>query len=136
MAFTPYRGSGGRVVVGSTNFAGINRWNLDKQVDVVDVTNFESAADANSIIWKQFVTGLGGATGSLEGRWDGDTTNSEELTPIGTQVTLDLLFFKTGPIGYLDLPAIVTGISPSQTLTDAANFRMTFTVTGAPAVAN
>lgn len=134
MAFTPYKGSAGRVVVGSTNFVGISQWNIDKQADVVDVTNFESSADANGLVWKEFVQGLGGATGRCQGRWNGDTTNSEELVPIGTQVTVDLLFNKTSPLGYIDLVVIVTGISPSQTLTDAANFGFTFTVQGIPAV--
>ena len=137
MAFTPYAGHSGRVrhAVGNTAIAGITSWKLDKKVEVVPTTNFESTADSNSIVWETYLAGLGSASGSCEGIFDGDTTNSEEIFVMGTTVTLDLLFHKTGPVGYIDLSAIITGFTPNHDLRGVGKFGVTFTITGAPAVA-
>lgn len=121
---------------GSTAFAGIFSWKLDKRVEVVKTTNFESTADGNGIVWETYLPGLGSATGSLEGLFDGDATNSEEAIPIGTTVALDLFYRKaTTAVGFADVSSIITGISGSQSLTDRGLFSATFTVNGAPPVA-
>ena len=138
MAFTPYAGTAGGVKygAGSTAFVGIFSWKIDKRVEVVKTTNFESTADANGVVWETYLASIGSATGSFEGIFDGDTTNTEEVVPIGTTVLLDLLYRKAATaVGFTDVSAIITGISGSQDLRDVGKFSGTFTVNGAPPVA-
>jgi hypothetical protein len=138
VAFTPYAGTAGGVKygAGSTAFVGITSWKLDKRVEVVKTTNFESTADGNGVVWETYLASLGSATGSLEGMFDGDTTNSEECIPIGTTVALDLFYRKAATaVGFSDVSSIITGISGSQDLRDVGKFSATFTVNGAPPVA-
>lgn len=135
MPYTPYRGTAGRVVVGTASVAGIDKWSLSKQVETVPSTNFESAADANNVIWETLLVGVGSATAEVEGTFDGDTINSEDRFPAGTQVTLDLLFDKATTFGYLDLPAVVVGINAGQDLRAKGTFKASFKINGAPAVA-
>lgn len=137
MAYAPRAGTSGRIRygVGNTVPAGLTRWSLDKKVAVVKTTHFSTTADGNNIIWDTFLPSIGNATGQMEGYFDTDATNSEEAFPIGTTVTLDLLFDSTGPLGYVDLSAIITGIGAGVQLEGVATFSATFQITGTPAVA-
>lgn len=137
MPYTPFAGTAGRVAVGSGNtpVAGVLSWKIDKQVEVVQSTNFESAADANGVVWETYVGGIGKYTGSLEGIFDGNIISSEDVLAIGTNVTLDLLFDKTSLAGYANVTAIITGFSPSQSLREIGKFSATFTGTGVPPAA-
>lgn len=137
MAYDPRAGTSGRVRygVGNTVPAGLNRWSLDKKVAVVKTTHFSTTADANGVVWDTFLKSIGNATGEFSGHFDTDVTNSEEAFPIGTTVTLDLLFDATGPLGYVDLSAIITGVSAGDELEGVGSFRCSFQINGAPAVA-
>lgn len=137
MAYAPRAGTSGKVRygVGNTIPQGLNRWSLDKSVAVVKTTHFDTTADANGVVWNTYLKSLGDCKGEFSGYFDTDTTNSEEAFPIGTTVTLDLLFDATGPLGYVDLSAIITGISPSDELEGVGAFRCSFQISGTPPVA-
>lgn len=136
MAYTPYPGPAGGVRVGATAVAGIDKWSFDKTVQVVQSTQFETSADSNGVVWETQLQGLGSATGSCEGTFDGDTTNSEERFAIGTIVTLDLYYRKAATaVGFTGISAVVTGLSFGQDLRGKGTFRMQFTVTGTPPIA-
>lgn len=135
MAYTPYPGPQGGIRVGGTAVAGINKWSFDKVVQLTQSTNFETTADSNGVVWETQLLGLGSSTGSCEGLFDGDTTNSEERFPIGTQIVLDLYYKKSATaVGATSVPAVVTGLSFGQDLRGNGTFRMQFTTSGTPPV--
>lgn len=113
MAFAPTNGTDGgiRLGAGSTAVAGIDSWDIDKQLAEIPVNHFELTADAGGIVWEAFLKGLANATATVEGHYNADATDKTEGgTPglaVGATVVLDLLFTKTGPFGYLDLNGFV-----------------------------
>lgn len=138
MAFTPISGTAGRVRVGAnTTVSGIKAWKINKQVQVVPIPHFETPADSDGVLWVQHLRGLGGATGTLEGFYDVDgTTKTEGGTPAlsaGLAVTLDLLFDKTSPFGYSNVPVTITGFEAGTNVENqAATYTASFTVNGDP----
>lgn len=118
MAFTPYAGTTGRIrsKVGSAAVANVNggtAWKFNQQLETVPITNFESTADSNNIVWKQILAGMASGKVTCSVIFDGQSnTGTVNLFPIGTSVLLDLQFTKTSPIGYPAVPAIVSGFSP------------------------
>lgn len=132
MAF--FSGTEGRVVVGAVNFAGINKWSFSKTIAITKSTNFESPADAAGNVWNTKLKGTADGKGSCEGLLLEDTTNSEELVPLGTEVALDLLVSKAAPVGFTDLPAVVTSLTFGTDLNGNATFKMDFETNGVPAI--
>lgn len=142
MAFTPVSGTAGRVRVGagSTAVSGISEWRINKQVAAVPYNHFELTADADGVVWSKFLAGLGNATCTVRGWYDTDgTTKTEGGTPglrVGQAVTLDLLFDRTAPFGYLDLAALCTGFEAGTKIENSvADFTATFQINGAAAAA-
>lgn len=133
MAFTTYPGSAGRVRygVGDTVVASLKSWKIQKQVGNLNVTTFESGVDSNSVIHSTFISdNIAETTCEVEGFIDYDTTTTEAIFPIGTAITLDLLGAKTGPKGWLNIPAIVKSVNFSVELKSPQTFTATFFLTG------
>ncbi len=139
MAFDPAAGSEGRLRLGGSDtvIAGIRAWRLNKQITLVPVPHFELTADGDGVVWQEFLKGLAGATGTLEGAYDTDATlKTEGGTPgitVGATLSADLLFTR-GPFGYLNVSIIITGFDAGTAVdaTTPANFTATFTVQGNP----
>ena len=143
MAFDPAAGTEGRLRIGGSDtvIAGIRAWRINKQITLVPIPHFELTADGDGIVWNEFLKGLAGATGTLEGYYDTDaTTKTEGGTPgitVGAVLTADLLFTR-GPFGYLNVVIVITGFEAGTAVdaTNPANFTATFTVNGNPGKAS
>ncbi len=130
MAFVS--GTSGRVAIGNATVAGIKTWRLDQVTAEVGLPNFESTVDGNSRVWPDYLAGLSGATGTLEGYFNsgaGDPTDSFITT--GVFVTLALLFNKVDSWGF-GVTALVTAFgSGTNVENQPATFTVSFRVTGA-----
>ncbi len=139
MAFDPAAGIEGRLRIGAgdTVVAGIRAWKINKTITLVPVPHFELTADGDGVVWQEYLKGLAGATGSLEGWYDTDSTLKTEAgtntITVGATLTADLLFTR-GPFGYLNVSIIITGFEAGTAVdtTTPANFTATFTVQGNP----
>jgi len=139
MAFDPAAGTEGRLRLGAgdTVIAGITAWRINKQITLVPYPHFELTADGDGVVWQEFLKGLAGATGTLQGWYDTDgTAKTEGGTPgitVGATLTADLLFTR-GPFGYLNVSIIITGFEAGTKIdaTNPADFTATFTVQGNP----
>jgi hypothetical protein len=119
MAFNPYAGSDGRVLIvsvapdltkplpaalltGTTVLvAGITAWNITITVEGSGtIHHFEGSALASGPIWGESVQG--GCikwSADVEGFWDGDTTNTATKFAVGTIVEVDFLYSKGASFG-------------------------------------
>ena len=84
-------GKGGTVVYDGGSVATINSWSVDVDTNMHDVTSFTTAASQ----WREFVDGLSGWTGSLDGVFDSASTGQNDLitnslTPVAATVVLEL----------------------------------------------
>lgn len=139
MAFDPAAGIEGRLRIGGgdTVVAGIKAWRINKQINLVPYPHFELSADGDGVVWNNFLKGIAGATGTIEGYYDTDGTLKTEggtngIT-VGASLTADFLFTR-GPFGYMNVPIIITGFEAGTAIdaTTPANFTATFTVNGDP----
>jgi hypothetical protein len=134
-------GLAGRVRIGGGNtvVAGITSWTLEKVAADIPFPHFESTADSDGTIWPAYQVGLAGATGTIEGYHDIDSTNKTEAgtgISVGLSASLDLVLFKTTPWGYTNVPVIFTGFSTGSNIENQpAKFRASFRVNGDPAKA-
>jgi hypothetical protein len=139
MAFDPAAGIEGRLRLGGSDtvVAGIRAWRINKQITLVPIPHFELTADGDGVVWNEFLKGLAGATGTLQGWYDTDATTKTEggtngIT-VGATLSADLLFTR-GSFGYTNVSIIITGFE-AGTAADAttpADFTATFTVNGNP----
>ena len=113
MAFDPASGTEGRVRIGATDHvvAGISEWRITKSTAEIPVMHFEATADGDGLVWPTYEKGLAGATVTLRGIYNVDTTDKTEGgTPAlanGATVTLDL-YFTRAPFGYANVAGFVT----------------------------
>lgn len=138
MAHTYVAGTAGRVRIGSNVIIdGITAWTIDKVCAVMPIPHFETTADSDGVMWPAILTGLAGATGTIEGYYDCDATNKTEAgvgLSVGLGVTLDLILYKTTPFGYSGITVTITGFSTGANVENQpVKFRATFTVNGDPA---
>ncbi len=136
MANSYVSGVGGRVntaASGATPVAGVKSWRLDQVAGLAEVTNFESVFDAVSQprLWREYLVGLCGATGTLEGVFDTNASNPTDAPIyVGIQVVLRLLFSKTSRWGFT-VTALVTAFGSGTNVDNQpATFTASFTVTG------
>jgi hypothetical protein len=134
MALAYKSGTAGAVRTGSNvAVAGLKSWTINKQLTRIPVPSFDLTADANSVVWNSYaLNGLAEGTADVTGWYNtGDTT--ESILYIGAAVSLDLLFDKTTPYGYLDQAAVVVEISAGTDIeaNKAAVFSAKFRFTGA-----
>lgn len=133
MALAYKSGTAGAVRSGSNvAIAGLTKWSIDKQLQMIATPSFSLTADANGVMWNQFVlTGLASATADIAGHYNtGDGT--EVILYIGAVLVLDLLFDKTTPYGYLDLAATVMSVQAGTDIeaNKAASFSAKVQLTG------
>ena len=118
-------GSRGRVRTGagSTPIAGITKWQIRREVGEIETSNFESALDANNVIEGEFISdNISNSLIDIEGFIDFTTLATINSFAVGTTVTADLLFNRTGAIGYLDISCFVKSISPAVELKQGQKF--------------
>jgi hypothetical protein len=123
----------GRVyIAGRGNVAGIKSWGLDASTAEIPIPHFESTVDAYNRIWPEFLKGLSGATGSLEGYFDVGTVPATAVTDVmlsnGFDATMKLYLFRTTQWGFA-VTTWVTNFRPqtaveNQPVTFSANFRV------------
>ncbi len=127
MPHLPVAGSWGRVKVikvapdlttpvytwtGSTAAIRLTSWKQreSRAGGVPSVVDFESLADAEGVLYPTPIRG-GVAempVVDIEGNIDIDaTTGTSTVIPMNAAVVIDLLYFKTGTIGYVGVPAVV-----------------------------
>jgi hypothetical protein len=131
-------GTAGRIKVDTVTIAGIKSWNLDQTTAEIGLPNFESATDALARVWPAYISGLSGATGTLEGYFDINAGNptDDALTVSGTDsasafYTLQLLFDKSSVWGF-EVSALITNFrSGTNVENQPATFTANFRVTGA-----
>lgn len=121
-------GKDGNVQVGANTVADITSWSLDVSRDTHDVTAFDSA----SVPWREFIAGLVGATGTLEGNLDMTDTNGQlalwnSLTS-DTPLTLNLFLDATHKFA---ASAYITGFGPQVPVGDVETVSFDFQITGA-----
>lgn len=141
MAFDPCVGTEGRVALGagSAAVAGIDEWNLTKQLTPIPILHFELAADGDGLVWKVFEKGLAEATATIQGHYNTDATDKTEGgTPgikLGATLILDLLFTR-GPFGYTNQSGFVTNFQAGTKVENTTGrFTATVQLTGAVGVA-
>lgn len=122
------RGYGGDVKVGENSVAEVRNWNADIQREELDATHMDPSGDG----WREYETGLGSGTGSMDVNWDmTDTTGQKALqnavlNPPATPPTIKLCIgdnFYSGSI-------IVTNVSPSVGVDGLAEATINFRFTG------
>lgn len=137
MAFAA--GVWGRVyITGYGNVAGISVWRMEAQTAEIPIPHFESTVDAYSRVWPNYLKGLSGATGTLEGYFDiGPSIPAVAGTAIavsdtmlsnGFDATLKLYLFRTTNWGFA-VTSFVTNFAPqvaveNQPVKFSANFRV------------
>lgn len=119
MAFNPYAGSDGRLMIvgvtpaltlpmpasptGGTTVlvAGITSWKVAVSVEGSGtIHHFEGTAAATGPVWGESVQGgCAKWTADVEGFYDGDTTNTSAKFFIGTIVEADFLYSKGASFG-------------------------------------
>ncbi len=124
-------GTSGRVKVGGTTVAGIKTWRLDQVTAEVGLPNFESTVDDLLRVWPDYLTGLSGATGTLEGYFDvGAESPTDDVLTTGIYVVLALQFIKSTGWGF-GVTALVTAFgSGTNVENQPATFSLSFRVTG------
>ncbi len=117
-------GSRGRVRTGSNvSIAGITKWAIRREVGEIETSNFESALDANNVIDGEFISdNISNTIIDIEGFIDFTSLTTINSFAVGTTVSLDLLFNKTGAIAYLDLSCFVKSIAPAVELKQGQKF--------------
>lgn len=138
MAFDPSTGTEGRVRIGGGNtvVAGISEWRITKDIADIPIPHFESTADGDGNVWPSYEKGLANAMVTLKGWYNTDGTDKTEGgTPairLGVAVSLDLLFSRGGPFGYLDVAAFVKSFEAGVVVDNRiAEFTATCRVTAA-----
>lgn len=124
-----YAGSRGRVRVGSnTAVAGITKWSIRREVGEIEVSNFESAVDANNVVEGEFISdNISNSLVDIEGFIDFTTAATIGVFAVGATVSLDLLYAKGAGatnVGFLDVSAFVKSISPAVELKQGQKFTM------------
>lgn len=130
-------GSTGRVRTGSNVIiAGITKWGFQREVGEIEVSNFESVADANGVLEGEFISdNISNTLITIEGFINFTSATTINPFPIGTAVVLDLFYNKTGMIGYLDVACFVKSIGPTVDLKQGQKFTATLRASNAvPAV--
>lgn len=136
-------GTAGRVSVGTVaNFvAGIKSWKLDQTTAEISLANFESYVDGvtssiagvgstNGRVWPDYIPGLSGATGTLEGLFF-ENPGTDTVLTTGVYVTLALIFDKSTNWGY-GVYALVTAFGPGTNVDNQpAQFTLSFRVKNA-----
>lgn len=141
MALTYASGTDGRIRDGATALAGITKWSIDKQLQMIPTPSFSLTADANGVVWNQFaLKGLAQGTVDITGHFDvGD--NTEVGLYIGKTVSLDLYLSVAGTFGYENLAGTVmsiqagTDIEANKAASFSCKVQLTGTVTPAEAIA-
>lgn len=126
-------GSSGRIRQGGGNtvIGGLTMWDATKALEVLKVTNFESGVDANFVIWEEKISSnIADGKVSIEGWYDTGTPTSESFFNVGTAVTMDFLFTKTGTLGYHNCACIVSQFKPTVRLREAQHFTAEVEVNG------
>ena len=138
MAFDPSTGLEGRVRAGAGNtvVAGIDQWEIVKDLGEIEIPHFESPADGDGLVWPSFEKGIAHATVNIKGIYNVDATDKTEGGAnglrLGATLSLDLLFVKGTPFGYLDVAGFVTKFQAGSTFANQPNpFTMTVRVTAA-----
>lgn len=131
MPVTPISGTAGRVQVDGVTFSLIKSWRLEQTTAEVGIPNFESPTDALSRMWPEYLYGLSGATGTLEGYFDVDlSAPTDDILTTGVEVTLKLLFSKTSTLGF-EVTANPTAFgSGTNVENQPASFTLAFRVNG------
>ncbi len=133
MAFSPKTGTDGRVRSGGAIVAGITSWDVTETAGEVNLTNFESTANADGIVYATKAVGIGTWQVDLEGIFNTDATDETEGgTPglrNGLTVVLDLIADKTNSKGYDDATGFVSNFKRGVKIENTA-FTFTMSVTG------
>lgn len=126
-------GTAGRVIVSSgVPFVGIKSWRLEQTTAEVGVPNFESTTDDLERMWPDYLFGLSGATGTLEGWFDtgGANNPSDEVVTTGVNYTLLLLFDKSSNWGFAVSANFTSFGAGTNVENQPASFSAAFRVTG------
>ena len=124
------RGYGGDVKVGEKSVAEVRNWNADIQREELDATHMDPSGDG----WREYKTGLGSGTGSMDLNWDMTDANGQVvlqnavLNPPATPPTVKLYVDGTH---YYSGKIIVTNVSPSVGVDGLAEATINFRFTGA-----
>jgi predicted secreted protein len=122
------RGYGGDVKVGENSVAEVRNWNADIQREELDATHMDPRGNG----WREYETGLGSGTGSMDVNWDmTDTTGQKALqnavlNPPATPPTIKLCIGANHYSGSI----IVTNVSPSVGVDGLAEATINFRFTG------
>lgn len=114
----PLTGKGGHFKIGTQNISDNNDWKLDINVDMKDVTDF----DSNN--WKEYLAGIKDWSGSVDGYWNisADTTGQKALQDAllgGTSVTAEFDVDETHHYGGT---AFIKKISITEQTDDVVKF--------------
>lgn len=141
MAFDPCVGTEGRVALGagSVAVAGIQEWQISKQLTPIPINHFELTADADGVVWQVFERGLASATATIKGHVNVDIADKTEGgvpgIKLGATLVLDLLWTR-GPFGYTNLGGFVTKWDGGTNIENqTGTFSATIQLTGTVAVA-
>lgn len=117
----------GRVRTGSNvAVAGITKWTKKREVGEIEVSNFESGLDVNNVVEGEFLSdNISNTLYDIEGFIDFTTQTTINAFAIGTTVTADFLYDKTGVIGDLDVVCFIKSLSPSVELKAGQKFSAT-----------
>lgn len=130
---TGIAGKLGRVetIVSATTVAHeFEDWLLGLEADIIEMDGFEKTADADSAYWKTGLAGLCGGDATISGRWD---TAKRPTTPFrpGRAPTTLTLGLNLSTVAFV-VPSIFRRIEAGTNVKQAANFRATVFVNGAP----
>jgi hypothetical protein len=68
-------GKEGTISWAAGNVAGFDNWNMDINVDMLDVTSFSTG----TLQWREFTPGLSAAAGTISGNFDAASTGLNDL---------------------------------------------------------
>lgn len=131
MAHTFLSGTAGRIILNGTTVSGVKAWRLDQTTAEVPIPHFESDVDALSRVWPDYLFGLSGATGTLEGQFDTNPANpTDDIITTGINATLLLLFSKSSNWGFAVSANFTAFGSGTNVENQPATFTASFRVTG------
>jgi len=132
VANTFLSGIAGDVLVAGVSVAGIKLWRLDQTTAEIGIPHFQSFVDASGRMWPDYLPGLSGATGTLEGYFDVNAGNpTDSIITTGIYVTMKLRFSKTTLWGFA-VYALITAFGASSNVENQPNsFTASFRVSNA-----
>ena len=121
-------GKEGTISWAGGSVAGFDNWNMDINVDMLDVTSFSTGTSQ----WREFTPGLSNAAGTISGNFDAASTGLNDLIVATiTPTTGDLILeADKNAGGKYTVPAFISTLSNTVAIDGKSEVSLGFQGTG------